>query len=182
MAQRPIRQLSPGSQLDDEDTRESFARAYVSGASMRELAETYRISLPTCRSWVKDPRVQRLITDGMNERVNRLTRKIDSEIENRINGPHMRNMGLDDLLKIRKEILGPATQRVQVEQTTTVQGPDPTMALWGALDGDPEAMKALGRVLGTPKQIAEQVVDADVVEEGEPDEPVPALGADLAEG
>lgn len=171
------------SPLEDAELRGSLAEAYVAGASVTELAETFGCTRATVRKWLKDPRIQGAITQGMTERVNRLTRKIDTELENRIAGPHLKHMPLDELLKIRREVMGPQTQKVQVDQrTTAVSIEATTMDLWGALDGDPEAMKALSRVIGDkPGELEQGIEDADVIEEGEEDgDAVPALGADLA--
>lgn len=170
------------SRLEDEEFRQVFAAAYVAGATIVELMETFKIgSRNTVHVYLRDERMKALIAKETTERVTRMTRKLDAELENRISGPHLKHLPLDELLKIRKEIVGPAAQRIQVDKNVTVEKNETiSLDLWGALDGNPEAMERLGRMLSPGPQNDTDVVEGEVVEDEA--EPVAALGADTEEG
>lgn len=91
------------SKLANPEFAKTVAEAYMNGTSRIEMAETFGVHKDTIGDWCRDPRVQAHATTFGQERVNRITRRIDSEIENRL-------MDADEietelLLKIRKEFM-----------------------------------------------------------------------------
>lgn len=91
------------SRLDDSDFAKSVAELYVRGVSHPEMAEELGCSKDTIRVWIKDPRVQAHARRISIERVNRITRKIDGEMEARVELAG--DLDIKDLLSIRKEYL-----------------------------------------------------------------------------
>lgn len=136
--------MPPASQLEDPAILQAFAEAYAGGMSRVDMLRTFQISDPTYRKWVKDPRVQQIASKEIQERVNRMLRVIDKELESRLGSRHLSNMDTEVLLKMRKEIMDKVTKvEVSSEVTHTV---DP-VALWAAFDTNPDALDKAGQAL-----------------------------------
>jgi hypothetical protein len=92
------------SKLANPDFAKAVAEAYVNGMSREEMADEFACHKDTITIWTRDPRVQAHVSRLAQERVNRITRKIDKEIEGRLQDAE--EMDTEVLLKIRKEFLG----------------------------------------------------------------------------
>lgn len=91
------------SKLADPAFAKAVAEAYVEGISRPEMAEMFAVHPDTITIWCRDPRVQSHAAKLAQDRVTRVTRKIDAEIEGRL--AHASKMDTELLLKIRKEYL-----------------------------------------------------------------------------
>jgi hypothetical protein len=89
--------------LDDAEFAKTVAELYVAGTSSTEMAAELACHKDTIRLWVKDPRVRAHIRMQAKERVDRISRRIDGEIEARL--AHVGDWEIDQLLKVRKEYL-----------------------------------------------------------------------------
>lgn len=127
------------SKLKDPDFCKLIAETYVSGHNTEEMAETFECHKDTVRIWVKDPRVQAHIVKLTRERIARITRKIDSEMEGRLQ--YISSWKLEDILKVRKEYL----DRTRTADTGDSSGSsaDTIDELSEAMDNDPKLAEAL---------------------------------------
>lgn len=91
------------SRLEDDTLSKNIAELYVRGVPMAEISDELNIPVDTLRIYIKDPRVQAHARQIAVERVQRISRKIDGEIEARM--AHIENWSLDEILKVRKEYL-----------------------------------------------------------------------------
>lgn len=91
------------SKLANPEFAKAVAEAYINGMSRAEMAEIFGAHKDTITDWTRDPRVQAHAAHLAQERVLRITRKIDSEIEHRVEDAD--DMDTELLLKIRKEFL-----------------------------------------------------------------------------
>lgn len=92
--------------LDDPDMLALFAQSVADGQSIKQLAELFHISERTVSTYKRDPRVKAVALKLIEDRVLRVTRKVDSEIEKRLADAD--EMDTVTLLKVRKEFLGGA--------------------------------------------------------------------------
>lgn len=92
----------PG-RLDNPEFAKAVAAAYVDGMTRKAMAEEFECHVDTITSWTRDPRVQAHTTRLAQERVNRITRRVDSEIERRLQDT--KDIDTEVLLKIRKEFI-----------------------------------------------------------------------------
>lgn len=159
------------SELDrNPDLREQIAEALHRGGTSAEVAEAVGFSERAIRRYKKDPLIQGLLSAKREERINSVTRTIDSSLEAKINDPEERKkLSIKELLEIRRELLGPAAQRLTVSK-----GADEGEAgaeLYRKLLENPELAEALG--IAPPSPEPEQpVIDIppEDVEEVEPDD------------
>jgi hypothetical protein len=121
----------------------AVAEAYVSGMDKDAMAEALNCHRDTVRFWVKDPRVQAHIVRLTRERVARITRKIDSEMEARM--AHTSSMKIEDLLKIRKEYLSRTHSGDDAGSSATSETIN---ELSEAMDSDPKLAEALRALVG----------------------------------
>ena len=144
--------MPPASQLEDPVIREAFADAYAGGMTKADMMQTFGISRPTVNKWLQDPRVQQHASKAIQDRVERMLRIIDSELEQRLSSRHLKNMDTDTLLRIRKEVMDKAV-KVDVNQTVSVS----PMAMWKALDANPEALTTIEQALieGTAQEVSD---------------------------
>src|SRR4051812_4726806 len=91
------------SKLANPEFSKAVAEAYINGCSREEMGEMFGVHKDTITDWTRDPRVQGHAARFAQERVNRITRRIDSEIEGRLLDAE--EMETEVLLKIRKEFL-----------------------------------------------------------------------------
>ncbi len=135
------------------DTRpgliEQVAEMAMMGLTNQEIADTVgeNTHKDTIRAWKKDERVQAAMSTMRQESINRIDSKIVSRLQGIIDTPgELEKLDIDTLLKIRKELLPPAAQRVTVSR-----GVDEAAALtelYQLLNERPEVAAALG--LGGP--------------------------------
>lgn len=121
------------SKLDEPEYVELFAQAVAEGFTAAELASIFMIGARTVRTHRNDPRVRAAALKFIEERVLRITRKVDSQIEQRLQ--NVAELDTVTLLKIRKEFLG------GVFRSQTQGGkddPDTINAAQAQLEDDPE--------------------------------------------
>jgi hypothetical protein len=133
------------SRIDDPGYAEAVAELLAAGLTNAQVAEALGDGThpDTVKRWARHAKVQAHLSRIREERVNRVTRKIDSVIEGRLSDPNaLRDMDMKDLVALRRELLGPAAQRVIVNR-----GADEAEAaaeLFAMLARNPELAKALG--------------------------------------
>ncbi len=89
--------------LSNPEFAKAVAEMYINGASRAEMADEFGVHRDTISIWTGDPRVQAHASRFAQERMLRITRKIDTEIESRLRD--VDEMEPELLLKIRKEFL-----------------------------------------------------------------------------
>jgi hypothetical protein len=90
--------------LADPERLRLAAELFAAGATREEMSEALGISVWTVTQWRKDARVKAAVSRIAEDRVLRITSKIDSAIMGRLS--HIEKLDIDTLLKIRKEFLG----------------------------------------------------------------------------
>lgn len=90
--------------------RKLLAEMYAGGATRAEMAEAFDCHVDTITSYTARPDVQALITEFARQRVNRITRRIDAELENRVEA-NVGKMSVEELLKVRREL---TPQRLEI--------------------------------------------------------------------
>jgi hypothetical protein len=147
------------SRIDDPGYAEAVAELLATGATYKEVAAALEDGThhDTVRKWSRHPKVQAHLSRLREERVNRVTRKLDSVIEGRLSDPEaLRSMDMKDLVALRRELLGPAAQRVVVSRGADEA--EATMELMRVLSRNPELATALG---------AEGIAEGHLLEAGE---------------
>lgn len=133
------------SRLDQEPgLDEEIATMIVEGYSHQRIADAIRAHKTTVtKSYAKDPRVRAHIKRLHQERMDLITRTIDVTLQKRLEDPAARRkMSIKDLIEIRRELLGPPTQRLQVGRGPDEQGA--LAELYQRLQDQPELAAALG--------------------------------------
>lgn len=147
------------SRIDDPGYAEQLAELAAQGFTHQQIADgladgTHK---DTVRGWLRHPKVQAHLSRLREERVNRVTRKIDQVIEGRLSDPdELRGMDMKDLVALRRELLGPAASRVIVSRGADEA--EATAELMAVLSRNPELAKALG---------AEGVAEGHLLDAGE---------------
>jgi DNA-directed RNA polymerase specialized sigma24 family protein len=121
--------------LADPEFAKAVAELYAAGLSHSDMAEELNCAKETVPRWIRDPRVQAHSNRLIQERVGRITRRIDSAIEGRL--AYIDKFDLDDLLKVRKEFIRSLPQGVAADTVGA------TTELAEAMDQNPELAKAL---------------------------------------
>ena len=134
----------PG-KLNDPETVKAVAECFVRGATREEMAEIFSIAKSTVTLWRRDPRVKAVAHKLIEDRVVRVTSRVDTEIEARLANPA--EMTTKELLDVRKEYLG-GTLRQQTEGQADADTINDTM---NALESDPEFATELGELLDRPR-------------------------------
>jgi transposase-like protein len=100
--------------LNDPAYAKQVAEAFVAGLSRPEMCEMFGVKDPdTITRWRRDPRVKAHAWKLVEDRILRVTRRVDASIEARLENAE--NMTVKELLDIRKEFLGGAL-RSQTEK------------------------------------------------------------------
>lgn len=89
--------------LNDIENCKLVAETFIKGVSAKEMGEVFDVTPRTIYAWLRDPRVQAHARRMQVERVNRITRRIDGEMEARL--ANVENIDIDVMLRIRKEYL-----------------------------------------------------------------------------
>lgn len=110
------------------------------------MAEEFGVSTQTITTWLRDPRVTGPAAALTHERILRITRKIDNEIEDRLST--VEDMDTELVLKIRKEYLSKAIVDTSKAQNNTAQT---TTDVQGALEENPEFAKAVAELMNGKK-------------------------------
>lgn len=151
MAGRPSR-------LKDPEFCKLVAELYIRGVNKDEMAEEFDCDPQTISRWVRDPRVQAHATRMTAERINRITRRIDSEMEARLAGA--KNWKIDELIKVRTEYLKHSIKATGGNVNTA----DTTAELSEAMDQSPDLAAALQALI---EGRAEDLPDPDALQEPE---------------
>lgn len=134
------------SKLDNADFAKTVAEAYTAGMSRTDMAEEFGVNVATISVWNRDPRVQAHAARFAQERVNRITRRIDSEIESRLQEAKI--MDTEVLLKIRKEFLDRAL-KIDLNKADT---PETINEVIGTLEENPELARDLKEMLAARRK------------------------------
>jgi hypothetical protein len=89
--------------LDTEEGAKEVAAHFVAGMTRPKMAEFFGVSEWTITQWRRDPRVKIHAQKMIEDRVLSVTRKVDAEIEGRLQNPG--DLTVKELLEIRKEFL-----------------------------------------------------------------------------
>lgn len=130
------------SRLNDADFCKAIAEAYVSGMSREDMADELDCHRDTIPKWVSDPRVQAEASKLTLERINRISRRVDSVIEGRM--ARAEQMTVKELLEIRKEYLS-RSMKLNSEGAATAET---TNELAEAMDQNPDLAAALRALVG----------------------------------
>lgn len=136
MAGRPSR-------LKDPEFAKAVAEAYISGMGRDEMCEVLQCSKDSISTWVRDPRVQAHASRLTLDRIQRITRRIDSEVEGRL--AHVGNWKIEDLLKVRKEYL---ERSLKVAEASAGTLSETSEELAEAMDQDADLATELRRLVG----------------------------------
>lgn len=131
------------SKLANADFAKAVAEAYISGMSRQEMADTFECHKDTITIWCQDPRVQAHAGRLALERVNRITRRIDGEMEQRLSD--VGDWELDELLKVRKEYLD---RSLKIDMSSAGSVADTTNEILEAMDESPEFAEKLLELAG----------------------------------
>jgi hypothetical protein len=153
------------SRIDDPVYAESVAKLLSEGLSHEEVAAALGDGThkDTVRGWAKNPKIQAIRSRLTAERVNRVTAKLDKIIEGRLSDKAaLEAMDMKDLVALRRELLGPAAQRVVVHRGADEA--QATMELMKVFAGNPELAAAMG---------AEGIAETYALEAGDEEDDVP---------
>lgn len=124
--------------LDNPVTLQEISQAFADGMTRQEMADQFEVSKITITAWRKDPRVKKIVAKLVEERILRVSSKIDSVIDARLKDAS--KMDTQTLLKIRKEYLGGAframAEGAKPDDDTLNEAMD-------ALDNNPELAEKL---------------------------------------
>jgi transposase len=134
-----ISYLDPSSTVTPEEAqrrRRELASLVIRGYNRKALAEHFGVHRDTISTWTQRPDVQALITSLGRQRTDRLIHRVDAELEARLE--KVRGMDLDDIIKIRKEIV---PQRIEVaDKTEDAKALQELMEeMWGKAEDESES-------------------------------------------
>ncbi len=84
---------------------------FARGCSRTDMAETIGVTKTTITNWRRDPRVKEAVGKIVEDRVLRVTSKLDAILEERLLNESA-SLPVETLLKMRKEFLGGAFRAV----------------------------------------------------------------------
>lgn len=128
--------------LNDPEFAKLVAELYVAGASREEMADAFKVTKRTISTWSRDPRVQAHARTMSVERVQRITRKIDGEIEARL--ATVEDWDTELILKVRKEYLERA---LKVAAGENIDSGKITDELAEAMDENPDFAEQLRKLI-----------------------------------
>jgi len=128
------------SRLQDPEFCKEVAAAFADGQSRDEVAAYFECDPSTATRWRKDPRVKKIISTMISDRVQRITAKTDAELERRL--LNASELSIKELIDIRKELMGQAT-RAKLDQADN----DTINVAAQAVDDDPQFMDDLRALL-----------------------------------
>lgn len=130
------------SKLAVPDFAKAVAEAYVNGMSRDDMAAEFSVHPDTITIWCRDPRVQAPAARIAQDRVTRILRKIDAEMEGRL--AHLDKMDIEQILKVRKEYLGNA---IKIDLGSAGQAAETINEVAAAVQDRPELAVALREAL-----------------------------------
>lgn len=134
-----VRDMAQGqkSRLSDPEVAKAVAEAYINGVSRTEMAEIFGVHKDTITIWTRDPRVLAHGGRFAQERVARISRLIDKEVEERLED--IDELDIEQLLKIRKEYI----ERVVKFENTSAETTSTVNDTVKAIEENPEIAEAL---------------------------------------
>jgi len=134
------------SKLHDPEFARQVAEAYVLGMTRSEMASHFDVHPDTITVWKRDIRVKTIAKSLHEDRIMEMTRKVDAEMQARLNSTKIKEMDDETLIKFRKELLG---DKKTIELSGAVDTGTAKNDLWKTLDSDPElAVKLAGLLSG----------------------------------
>jgi len=130
------------SKISDPVFAKLVAEAYIDGCSRKEMGKMFGVCADTVGVWTKDVRVQTHAARMAQERVTRITRKIDTTMEGRLQDCHQ--MDTEVLLKIRKEYLDRA---LKIDLGSGKDNPDTVRDAVNLLEENPNFAAGLSQLL-----------------------------------
>jgi hypothetical protein len=127
--------------LDDPEMRETIAAAFADGWTREQMCAGFGIKDPkTITRWRHDPRIKTIARRIINDRVQAIASKTDSEIARRLQEPE--KLTVKEMLDIRKEFLGGQLrdETEQIDEATINEA----MSL---LEDDPDAVDEMRELL-----------------------------------
>lgn len=131
------------SKIANPEFAKAVAEAYIDGMSRKEMAEIFCVHVDTISLWTKDIRVQTHAAKMAQERVTRITRKIDKVIEGRLQDSE--DMETETLLRIRKEFLD---RSLKIDLAAGKDNPDTIRDATDLLESNPDFAAGLAALLG----------------------------------
>lgn len=132
------------SKLADPEFCRQVAEAYVLGLTRAQMAAQFDVHPDTITIWKRDMRVRTIAKQMHEERILEMTRKVDAEMQSRLNSQRIREMDDETLIKFRKELVG---DKKTIELSGALDTGAAKGDLWKQLDGDPELAAKLGALL-----------------------------------
>jgi len=133
------------SKLADPEYAREVAECYVCGMSRSEMATRFDVHPDTITAWKRDMRVRTVAKQLHEDRVLEMTRKIDHEMQSRLNSGRIQEMDDETLLKFRKELVG---DKKTIELSGALDTSSAKGDLWKLLDDDPNLSQKLSALLG----------------------------------
>lgn len=168
-----IRSVARTSRIDqDPDLALFVAEKIMDGFTNDQVAEVVGEGTDprTIGRWKQHPIVRGHLNRLRDDRANRVDSKIMAHLLTKIETPQeIKKLSVKELLEIRRELLGPATQRHVVSKGANED--EALAALMTRLQDDPKLAEALGLAGALPAadfdelEPGEEIVDAEAVEE-----------------
>jgi len=133
------------SRLADTDFAREVAECYVAGMSRSEMAARFDVHPDTITAWKRDMRMRTIAKQLHDDRLLEMTRKIDHEMQTRLNSHRIQEMDDETLLKFRKELVG---DKKTIELSGALDTSSAKGDLWKLLDDDPDLASKLSALLG----------------------------------
>ena len=146
------------SRIADPEFAQAVAEAYINGLSRTEMSDMFGVCKDTITAWTKDIRVQTHAAKMAQERVTRVTRRIDATIEGRLQ--EVAEMDTELLLKIRREFLDRA---LKIDLGAGKDNPDTIKEATDLIESNPDFAAGLAALLGKsdPSDADEDEIDGD---------------------
>lgn len=132
--------------LDDVEFAKLVAELWVRGVGRDEMAAELDCHKDTISGWVRDPRVRAHVRTQARERVDRISRKIDGEMERRL--AFIEDWDTEVVLKVRKEYLD---RPLKLAEDGGASEAGATNELAEAMDSNPELASDLLKLLDGAK-------------------------------
>lgn len=159
---RPRKSGQPNRLDTTPGLRDLVAEVYAAGMTRKAMSEHLNCTDKTLKRWLADPEVSVKVEALLRERIIRIRRRVDGELEARIgNKRRLSQMPEETLLKIRKELAADLPVRTDASSAERA-----VEKLWLIAADNPEAAKIL-HMLGLDDGEANPVIEleADEVEE-----------------
>ncbi len=130
------------------NARDQLAMLLAEGNDRPACAAVFEVHVDTITRWVKDPKVQARLSQLREERINRISRRTDHALEQRLIH-HLEDMPTELLLQIRKTLTPAPTAAGSGDVDPSAAESDLFQRLSRLAEGDPHVAAKLG--LQTPE-------------------------------